>query len=322
MWDLFPKEYADKQMDVVRKVITTQQGCITESQTMVNGKIAWFNTSVQPVRYHSQEIVLALVIAKDVTERKEAEVALAQSYQKLRETQEQLIQSSKMNAMNQLAAGISHELNQPLTGIKGFAQVVLLDMEENNPFRKDIEKIVAQSERMEAIINNVRSFARKSGFKLEELRINKPIEDSLVLLKEQLRVHNIRVEKDLMADLPLIRGDANQLQQVFINLITNARDAIDSAHTPDGGQITIKTWFDAEKHAVNVSFQDSGCGIKKENMESIFNPFFTTKSPNGGLGLGLSIVYRIVENHKATISVDSVEHKGTTFFISFPLPAA
>lgn len=322
MWDLFPKEIADRQMEDIRRVIKTRQRMVVESQSVVSGKTMWFNTSIQPVTYHGKDIVLALIIAKDITERKEAEVALAQSYQKLRETQEQLIQSSKMNAMNQLAAGISHELNQPLTGIKGFAQMVLLDMPPDSQFRTDLEKIVQQSERMEAIINNVRSFARKSGFKLEEININKPIEDCLAFLKEQLRVHNISLVRELAPSLPPIRGDANQLQQVFINLITNARDAIGGKRDAAGGRITIKTWFDNAKNTVEVVFSDTGCGIKKENMESIFNPFFTTKSPNGGLGLGLSIVYRIIENHKASISVDSSEGQGTTFYISFPVPAA
>jgi histidine kinase len=175
---------------------------------------------------------------------------------------------------------------------------------------------------MEVIINNVRSFTRKSGFKLEEININKPIEDCLELLKGQLRVHNIALVKELASDLPMIRGDANQLQQVFINLITNARDAIGAKRDTAGGQISIKTRFDQASDTVEAVISDTGCGIKKENLESLFNPFFTTKSPNGGLGLGLSIVYRIIENHKASISVDSVENQGTTFYISFPVPAA
>lgn len=252
-------------------------------------------------------------------EKKQSEEELEKAYSQLKETQQQLIQSSKMAAMGQLAAGISHELNQPLTGIKGFAQAALLDLENDNPLREDLRRIVEQADRMDKIIKNIHFFARKSEFKMEEININQPIEDSLMLLTEQLRVHNIRLDKLLAKDLPKIKGDTNQLQQVFLNLMTNARDAIDSLKSPNGGEITVKSLLSEDKKNIEIILQDTGCGIPKENLESIFDPFFTTKSPEGGIGLGLSIVYRIIENHKGRIEVESEVGKGTLFKITLPL---
>ena len=258
-------------------------------------------------------------IAKDITKRKKAEKELKDAYQKLKGTQEQLIQSSKMAAMGQLAAGISHELNQPLTGIKGFAQAVLMDLDEGNPLTVDLQRIVEQADRMDKIIRNVRLFARKSEFRIEELDINQPLKDSLMLLSEQFRVHNIRLTKSLTENLPRIKGDANQLQQVFLNLITNARDAINRLQRPEGGELIIKTSLSKDNNNIEITLQDTGCGISKEGSEHIFNPFFTTKSPDGGMGLGLSIVYRIIENHKGRIEVESEEWRGASFKITLPV---
>jgi len=271
------------------------------------------------VTYERDGVMYADGVFSDITERKKAEQKLTDAYQKLKETQEELIQSGKMAAMGQLASGISHELNQPLTGIKGFAQTILMDIEEDNPIRKDVEKIIEQTDRMDRIIKNIRFFARRSEFKLEELDINQPIEDSLMLLKEQLRIHNIHLKKSLGEGLPKIKGDPNQLQQVFLNMITNARGAIDSLKDTNGGELIIKTALSKNKKNIEIIFQDTGCGISKKNIDHIFNPFFTTKSPDGGIGLGLSIAYRIIENRKGKIEVKSKEGKGATFRITLPI---
>ena len=260
-----------------------------------------------------------LVILQDITERKKAEQELRDAYQKLKATHQQLIQSSKMAAMGQLAAGISHELNQPLTGVKGFAQAALLDLKEDSSIRSDLNKILKQADRMNAIIKNVHSFAKKSEFKIAEIDINKPIADSFILLAEQLKMHNIRVNKSLTSNLPPIQADHNQLQQVFINLITNARDAIDSKKDPQGGRIIIETCLSRDKKRIEIIFQDTGEGISQENIEHIFNPFFTTKSPNRGMGLGLSIVHRIIEEHKGTIAIESKDGEGMRFKITLPV---
>ncbi|MFH2137496.1 MAG: PAS domain S-box protein [Candidatus Omnitrophota bacterium] len=260
-----------------------------------------------------------LMFVEDITELKTAEQKLAEAYKKLKETQEQLIQSSKMVAMGQLAAGISHELNQPLTGVKGFAQAALMDLDAGHPVRSDLQRIVEQADRMDMIIKNVRFFARKSDFTMEELDVNKPIEDSLGLLNEQLRVHNIKVKTSLKENLPKIQGDCNQLQQVFLNLITNARDAIDILNNPEGGELEIVSGVINNGKEIEITFEDTGGGIPNEHKDQVFNPFYTTKSPDGGMGLGLSIAYRIIENHKGKIEVVSSTSSGTKFRIILPV---
>ncbi len=270
--------------------------------------------------YERDGVLYADGVFSDITEPKKAEEELKNAYQELKQSQQQLIQSAKMAAMGQLASGVCHELNQPLTGIKGFAQVALMDLDEKSPIRKDLQKIVAQADRMDEIIKNVRHFARKSEFKMEELDINQPLEASLILLSQQLRVHNIQLKKSLAKDLPKIEGDKNELQQVFLNLITNARDSIDSAKNRSDGELIVKSSLSKDKKNIEITFKDTGYGISKEDLPNIFNPFFTTKSPDGGIGLGLSITYRIIENHKGTIQVFSEEGKGATFKITLPTP--
>lgn len=273
------------------------------------------------VRDKQGNVIGYFATVKDITEHKKSEKELESAYQKLKEAQQQLIQSGKMAAVGQLAAEISHELNQPLTGIKGFAQAALRELNKNNPLRKDLKRIEEQADRMDEIIKNIHFFARKSEFKMQDLDINKPIEDSLMLLTQQLRVHNIRLRTSLDKDLPKIKGDFNQLQQAFLNLITNARDAIDSLKSPDGGELLVRTSLSEDKKKIEATFKDTGCGIPKENLEHIFNPFFTTKSLEGGIGLGLAIVYRIVEDHKGRIEVESRAGKGATLKIILPVLA-
>jgi len=259
------------------------------------------------------------IIHIDITERKKAEEELRLAYKKLQQTQQELIQVNKMTAMGQLAAGISHELNQPLTGIKGFAQAVLADLEKESPFRSDLNKIVEQADRIDDIIKNVRFFARKSDFNMVETDINQVISESLMLLNQQLKVHNIRVIQELGLGIPKIQGDPNQLQQAFINIINNARDAILSLNRPEGGEIRIRTALAQDKKHVEINFQDTGCGIPDESHQYIFTPFFTTKSPKGGMGLGLSITYRIIENHRGKIEFQSKAGEGTIFRIVLPV---
>ncbi len=284
-----------------------------------NGSKGWAEVKVTPIRDSNNCLIGILGVSRDITERKKAEKELQDAYQKLKTTQEQLIQSSKMVAMGQLAAGISHELSQPLTGIKGFSQAALADLDRKNPVRKDLKKILGQSERMTQIIKSIRLFARKSDFQAKKININQPIENSLILLNQQLKFNNIKVKKFLAKDLPKIAGDSNQLQQVFLNLITNARDAIDRLRSPKEKELIIKSYLNKDTGSVEVILQDTGCGIPKEDLAYIFDPFFTTKSIQGGMGLGLSIGYRIIENHKGTIEAHSVEGRGATFKIALPV---
>jgi two-component system sporulation sensor kinase A len=313
-----PKEELPKAIQAFKRILNGERVVAETILIDKDGKahnVEFSSTSI----IKAGKIIGTRGIIRDITERKKAEEALQDAYNKIKDTQEELIQSGKMVAMGQLAAGISHELNQPLTGIKGFTQAVLMELDKDSPFRQDLNKIVEQVDRMDKIIKNIRLFARKSNFQLEELDIIKPIEDSLMLLSQQLKVHNIRVNRTLAKDLPKIKGNSNQLQQVFLNLITNARDAMDSLNSADARELTIKACLSQDKKNIEITFQDTGCGIPPKDLRNIFNPFFTTKSTAGSIGLGLSIAYRIIENHKGRIEVDSQVSKGTTFRIALPI---
>jgi PAS domain S-box-containing protein len=250
--------------------------------------------------------------------RRESEQTLKLSYKELKGAQEALVQSEKMAAMGQLAAGISHELFQPLTGIKGFAQAALLDLDEKNPLFEYLTKIVEQSGRMETIIGNVRAFAKKTEFSLKPIDINCPIDDCLSLLGAQLKSHGIQVKKQLAGNLPKVNADANQLQQVFINLITNAKEALEQKGAAGEKEISIATSHNQSSGHVEAVFRDTGAGIPRQKLNKIFEPFYTSK-PNGkSLGLGLSIVQRIIDNHSGKIAVESAPGKGTSFTVALP----
>jgi PAS domain S-box-containing protein len=318
-YDFYPQELAEKYRADDKRIMEAGNTEDIEEKYIQNGQELIVHTVKTPVKDGNGNTIGILGIFWDVTERKKAEQALQDAYNKLKDAQEELIQSGKMAAMGQMAAGISHELNQPLTGIKGFTQAVLMDLDKDSPIRQDLNRIVEQADRMDKIIKNIRLFARKSEFKTEELDINKPIQDALMLLSQQLKLHNIRVNRALAKGLPKIKGDPNQLQQVFLNLITNARDAMDSLNSADAKELTIKACLSQDKKNIEITFQDTGCGISPKDLKNIFNPFFTTKSTAGDIGLGLSIAYRIIENHKGRIEVESQVGKGTTFRITLPI---
>jgi PAS domain S-box-containing protein len=305
---------------LMRACSSGANGAITVEYRMLarDNRTVWVQDRVRVILDKTGKPSYLHGLMTDITQLKQAQKELQDAYMELKRTQQELIQSSKMVALGQLATGISHELNQPLTGIKGFAQAMLMDMDKDHPFRRDVEKIVEQSNRMEKIIKNVRFFARKSEFELKDIDCNKPLEDALMLLSEQLKLHTIRLKKELAPDLPMIQADHNALQQAFINILTNARDAIDGLKRPEGGDILVKSTWDRKQDSVVMRIEDNGCGISRENLKSIFNPFFTTKAPDRGIGLGLSIVYRIVENHGGKIDIDSTEGKGTSVVLSFP----
>ncbi len=250
---------------------------------------------------------------------KERTADLEEANRNLKETQAQLIQASKMAAMGQFGAGVAHELNQPLAGISGYTDLLLLKLEKDSPEWRYAKKIEDQCVRMTKIVNNLRTFARQSKFEYGETDINQPIDDALMLLGEQLRSHNIKVRRNLSPNLPKVLADANQLEQVFLNLITNAKDAIE----PKGsGIITVISRQSTSPDFIEVLVADSGTGMDKATINDIFNPFFTTKEVGKGTGLGLSISLGIIENHGGRIEVLSIKGEGTVFRIALPVIGA
>ncbi|MFQ5574452.1 MAG: ATP-binding protein [Terriglobia bacterium] len=240
-----------------------------------------------------------------------------QAERKLREMQAQLVQAGKMTALGTLAAGVAHELNQPLTGIKGFGQVVLRDLGEDDPSASHVERILAQADRMIEIIEGVGSFSRRRDPRKERTDINKSVIQCLNLMETEARNENIQLVRRFEEDLPEIKADADQLSQVCMNLLSNALHS-----TRHGGatkkMIKVETFISQDRRNVCLTVADTGHGISEDDRAKVFDPFFTTKSKDGGLGLGLSITHGIVENHGGTIRVESEEGNGAIFKISLP----
>ncbi|MEF3698379.1 ATP-binding protein [Desulfolutivibrio sp.] len=239
----------------------------------------------------------------------------------------QLIQASKMKTLGEMSAGIAHELNQPLNAIKMGSDFLSLMVGQKRDIPKEhlgrvVGEISVQVDRAAAIINHLREFGRKSDLKTEKVDINIPIRGVFTIIGQQLALQNIDVTLDLCDSLPQIHAHSNRLEQVFFNLVTNARDAVnmrrDTAENGGGPrEISIRSWLENDRVAVTVS--DTGCGITPQDLQKIFEPFFTTKTMGHGMGLGLSISYGIVKDYGGDIEVGSEPGEGTTFKLTFPL---
>ena len=276
-------------------------------------------------------------IIVDITERKQMEEELErrveQRTKELKVTQAQLFQTSKLANLGEMATGLAHEMNQPLAGISLSATYLRklmvmgkLSQEEIELGLNDIESSV---KRMSRIINHVRTFARQETFEFIQVDVNQTIAEALGLLGEQLRLHKIEVVEDLSSDLPKIVGEPYQLEQVWINLIINARDAVDEkGEQISGGRlqiadykknINISTTYNPESKFVEISVGDNGIGMSEEVKPRVFEPFFTTKEVGTATGLGLSICYGIIESHKGQMEVESKEGEGTAVKVTLKL---
>ncbi|HRY30473.1 MAG TPA: response regulator [Elusimicrobiota bacterium] len=233
---------------------------------------------------------------------------------RLKETQAKLFQTEKLAAVGQLAAGVAHELNNPLTGIMGFAQLLLDDKTLTPSQREDLECIHKQSQRCRQIIQNLLQFSRREEPRKEKLAVVALLEATLDLVKYDFSSSGIRIVKEFPEESPVLLGDKSQLQQVFLNLLTNARQAV--GDRKDG---RIEIVVGRSPSGVSVVFRDNGVGISEENMSRMFDPFFTTKPVGQGTGLGLSISYGIVQQHGGALSVRSELGVGSEFLVEFPV---
>ncbi len=262
-----------------------------------DGRSHMVNVSVAPFQSAPGERVGTILIIDDVTARVRLE--------------EQLQHAEKMASVGLLAAGVAHEVNTPLAGITSYTQLLRGQLEEADPRQQVLEKIEKQSFRAAKIVNGLLNFSRSGGSESERVDLNKTLQDVLSLLEHQLDGSKIRVRRELAQQLPPIRGNASRIQQVFFNLVLNARDAM-----PRGGWLTLVT--SAENDTVAVELRDTGHGIRREHIRRIYDPFFTTKGIGKGTGLGLSVSYGIVQEHGGAIFVDSAPGQGTTFRVTFP----
>src|SRR5438876_1949363 len=224
----------------------------------------------------------------------------------------QLIQNEKLTSIGLLAAGVAHEVNTPLAVISSYSQMLRKEISSEDPRYNLLEKITKQTFRASEIVNNLLHFSRTNATEFAEVDIHQVITDTLSLLEHQFKSARIRVERELKAGDPVTFGNSGKLQQVFLNLFVNARDAM-----AEGGELRVRT--ETVDSKIEVFVQDSGAGITRENIKKIYDPFFTTKAVGKGTGLGLSVSYGILQEHGGNISVESKEGIGTSFRLEFPL---
>ncbi len=276
-------------------------------------EIIFVDLWVSPSEYPGKDVLL--VTTSDITQRLE--------------TEQQLIQASKMATLGEMATGVAHELNQPLAVIKTASRFFMKKVNKREKIDDDIlltmsEEIDSHVDRAARIINHMRQFGRKSDLKLDEIQINDVLEKSFEIFSQQLMVRGIEVAWEIEEKLPPIMADAGRLEQVFINLLINARDAIEEKwelKSPQKGDKKITLKSRSERERVIVEVQDTGAGVAGSIIDKVFEPFFTTKNAGKGTGLGLSISYRIVHDLGGRIAVVSPAGEGARFIITFPAVA-
>lgn len=255
------------------------------------------NVSMAPLVGRDGKVLGRLLIFNDLTERVNLE--------------DQLAQAEKLSSIGLLAAGVAHEVNTPLAVITSQAQM-LMKQPAGEPPKPTLEKIIKASFRASEIVNSLLKFSRVSGSELSEMDMNKVIRETLSLVDPMLRASRISLNLQLTPSLPPVYGNYGKLQQIFMNLVMNARDAM-----PRGGELTLST--ECEDSTLHVEVTDNGVGISPEHLNKIFDPFFTTKSTSRGTGLGLAVTYGLIREHSGKIQVESVVGRGTTFRLEFPL---
>ena len=255
------------------------------------------NLAITPLVARDQKQIGRLIIFDDVTDRDELE--------------RKLVQADKLSSIGLLAAGVAHEVNTPLAVISTYAQMLAKQVSGDDSKSKLLEKIAKQTFRASEIVNSLLNFSRTAPTEYVELDVNRVVRETASLVEHQFQKTGVNTVLNLADDLPAIRGNSGKLQQVFLNLFINARDAMSA-----GGSLTVRTW--AENGFAHVEIADTGQGIAPENLTRIYDPFFSTKGPKKGTGLGLAITYGIVQEHNGIIEVDSAMGRGTRFRLEFP----
>jgi PAS domain S-box-containing protein len=285
------------------------------------GSIIWADVASSVANYEGQPAVLVNVY--DITDRKESEERHRELRELAQKQEEQLVHSTRLAELGEMAAGVAHELNQPLTGIRNFARnaAYMLDKGVGNPdeVKDNLRLISEQVDRAAKIINQMRELTRRSAREFAPLDLSNIVRESVEFLSPQLRLSGVHVQLDLARNLPQVMGDRIRLEQVFLNLLTNARQAMEETAER---RLTVKTRLDpAGRHPVVVEIIDTGKGFAPAEAEKLFQPFFSTKKPGHGTGLGLSISLSIVKDHQGTIEASGEPGKGAKFTVRLPANA-
>jgi two-component system, LuxR family, sensor kinase FixL len=245
-----------------------------------------------------------------------AEEALRSKDEELRTLSQQLWQAAKLATMGELAASIAHELNNPLATVSLRVESLLAQIVEDDPKRRALTIIEQEVERMGNLVANLLQFSRRGQTQISSVDVSEELENTLALIHYHLRNHRITVVRQFASDVPMLHADRQQLRQVFLNLLTNASDAM-----PQGGTLTLGVTpgqLESGASAVVITFTDTGIGIAPEDIPRVMEPFFTTKAEGKGTGLGLAICRRIVQEHHGTLEISSVVGQGTTIALTLP----
>lgn len=305
IYDVFPGRAGSEIQHLIDQVFATHRGRRATLEVLLNGKEYHLNLNLTPIR-EDGEIMSVLIIAHDITSSKKME--------------EQLYHTEKLASLGQLAAGVAHEINNPLAIILGFTDMLLEKTAADSKEYRILKTIERQGNNCKKIVENLMSFARSPERVQYETDINRNVEMVMEVVKNTLLTRKVKYHLQLAPGLPRVRGDAAQLQQVFLNLITNAVNAM-----PQGGDLTITTGLNATGDRVRIIFADTGEGIKKEHLPRIYDPFFTTRKVGEGTGLGLSVSYAILTKFGGTIECvsrtreEAKDQSGTTFTITLPV---
>ena len=281
---------------------------------VIGGLIIFWFVYYRKEKGKRQEILLNLEISNKQLET--ALKALETSHHQLKESQAQVIQAEKLTSLGQLAASIAHEINNPLSGTLVYTQLLARKIQRNEADTEVtldyLSKIETELVRSTKLVQNLLNFARQSPPDFQQVNLNSVVNHALDLVSHSFKEQQIRVFNELDPSLPELTADSNQLQQVCINIILNAIQAM-----PHGGRLTLRTYF--YNSQIRLEIQDTGVGIPPENMSKLFTPFFSTKSEVKGVGLGLPVAHGIIERHKGKIEVRSKVGEGTTFIVILPI---
>ena len=296
-----------------------------------NGERRFIELTIFPIWEKDGKILRFIEISRDITDRKKEEEEITHRLEhmveertlQLKETHEKLLHQDKMASLGKLSASVVHEINNPIAGILNLLMLLKRIIEEGSVKEKEIQQfnqylnlMETETRRIGRIVSNLLAFSRQSKMRVRHVDLNRVIEKTLFLNSNLLKINGIKVEKDLAKDLPDIMGSEDQLQQVFMNLVSNAAEAMESS---EEGVLRVETEHSLKNNGIVARVTDTGVGISKENLTALFEPFFTTKKKGKGVGLGLSVVYGIIEDHKGSINVESEVGRGTTFVVETPL---
>jgi two-component system NtrC family sensor kinase len=305
---IYPDGIARKVMQMLRKPEHGGVGRLNAYPMVYvrqDGTVVEGNLSAAIIYDSSGKEIATVGSFVDLKERLDMERAL-------RRTQEQLLQSEKLAAMGRLTSQIAHELNNPLYGIMNTLELLKTEISPESKRRKVLEMALSETVRLSELLRKMLSFSKPDQEEKQPVDLNTVLDEILLLHEKQLQENDIKIKASFAKALPQINASKNQLRQVFLNLVANARDAM-----PSGGTLSVKT--ESDKDNVNIEFSDTGVGIKEEHIKKIFDSFFTTKDTVKGVGLGLSVCYGFIKDHGGDIKVKSEVNEGTTFRITFPV---